>query len=484
MTGEPSEGGWGPLLDELRRRQGAARALGGAEKIGRQHAKGKLDARQRLERLFDPGSFTELGALVGGLDDLPGDGLVAGLGAVDGRPVLAAAEDFTVRGGSIGVGNTDKRYRLTQIAGREGLPLVLLLDGAGHRMTGEAAGRRPNDLQGLADLKGRVPLVTLVLGPAAGHSALAAPLADYSVMTERAALFTAGPLLVKAATGEDVTPEALGGPQVAVASGVVQDVVPDDDAAIDRARAWIGYFDGQVGEGDDLGPRPLADLLEVIPPDPRRPYAMVEVVDRLADVGSVLVAGAGFGGGMLTALIRLGGRTVAVVANDPSVRAGAIGRDEADKAARFLDTVAPFGLPVVFLADNPGVMAGTQAERDGVLGAAAGLFAAQRRYPGSKLHVTVRKAFGFGSSAMAMNPFDHQTLTLAFPGVLLGAMPAASGGRAAALTADEQAAAEILQAGGPYRTAHTMGYDDVIDPRDLRDRLLAGLVMAGGQAPR
>jgi methylmalonyl-CoA decarboxylase subunit alpha len=478
VTGDPSEGGWAPLLDELRRRTGAARALGGAEKIERQHTKGKLDARQRLERLFDPGSFTELGALVGGLDDLPGDGLVAGLGAVDGRPVLAAAEDFTVKGGSIGVGNTDKRFRLTQIAGREGLPLVLLLDGAGHRMTGEAAGRRPNDLQGLADLKGRVPLVTLVLGPAAGHSALAAPLADYSVMTEQAALFTAGPLLVKAATGEDVTPEVLGGPQVAVASGVVLDVVPDDAAAIDRARVWLGYFDGEVGEGDDVGPRPLGDLLEVIPPDARRPYAMVEVVDRLADLGSVLVAGAGFGGGMLTALIRLGGRTVAVVANDPSVRAGAIGRDEADKAARFLDSVAPFGLPVVFLADNPGVMAGTQAERDGVLRAAAGLFAAQRRYPGSKLHVTLRKAFGFGSSAMAMNPFDHQTLTLAFPGVLLGAMPAESGGRAAGLTADEQAAAEILQAGGPYRTAHTMGYDDVIDPRDLRDRLLAGLTLA------
>ncbi|HEY5886116.1 MAG TPA: carboxyl transferase domain-containing protein [Acidimicrobiales bacterium] len=484
MTGEPSEGGWGPLLDELRRRQGAARALGGAEKVERQHAKGKLDARQRLERLFDPGSFTELGALVGGLDDLPGDGLVAGLGAVDGRPVLAAAEDFTVQGGSIGVGNTDKRYRLTQIAGRERLPVVLLLDGAGHRMTGEAAGRRPNDLQGLADLKGRVPLVTLILGPAAGHSALAAPLADYAVMTEQAALFTAGPLLVKAATGEEVTPDALGGPQVAVASGVVHDVVADDDAAIDRARAWLGYFDGQVRDGDDVGPRSLGDLLEVIPPDPRRPYAMVDVVDRLADAGSAMVAGAGFGGGMLTALVRLGGRAVAVVANDPSVRAGAIGRDEADKAARFLDNMAPFGLPVVFLADNPGVMAGTQAERDGVLRAAAGLFAAQRRYPGSKLHVTLRKAFGFGSSAMAMNPFDHQALTLAFPGVLLGAMPAESGGRAAGLTADEQAAAEILQAGGPYRSAHTMGYDDVIDPRDLRDRLLAGLVMAGGPGVR
>ena len=484
MTGEASEGGWGPLLEELRRRRDAALAMGGTERVERQHAKGKLDARRRLDRLFDPSTFTELGALVGGLDHLPGDGLVAGLGAVAGRPVLAAAEDFTVKGGSIGVGNTDKRHRLTQIAGREGLPLVLLLDGAGHRMTGEAAGRRPNDLQGLADLKGRVPLVTLVLGPAAGHSALAAPLADYAVMTERAALFTAGPLLVKAATGEDVTPEALGGPEVAVASGVVHDVVADDAAAIDRARTWLGYFSGDVGEGDDTGARALDDLLEVVPPDPRRPYPMAEVVERLADSGSALIVGSGFGGGMLTALIGLGGRAVAVVANDPSVRAGAIGRDEADKAARFLDTVAPFGLPALFLADNPGVMAGTQAERDGVLRAAAGLFAAQRRYPGTKLHVTLRKAFGFGSSAMAMNPFDHQTLTLAFPGVLLGAMPAESGGRAAGLSADEQAAAEILQAGGPYRTAHTMGYDDVIDPRDLRNRLLSGLAAVRPPAPR
>jgi acetyl-CoA carboxylase carboxyltransferase component len=448
--------------------------MGGPERLAKQHGKGKLDARQRLDRLFDDGTFTELGMLVGGLVDLPGVGLVAGMGADDGRPVLAAAEDFTVKGGSIGTGNTDKRFRLTQIAERERLPLVLMLDGAGHRMTGETAGRRPNDLQGLAGLKGKVPLVTLVLGPAAGHSALAAPLADYAVMTRQASIFTAGPILVKAATGEEVTPEGLGGPQVAVASGVVHSVATDDEHAIEAARCWLSHFDGEV-RGDDVDPRRLDDLLDVIPPDPRRPYPMVEVVDRLADGDRMLPVGIGFGDGMFTALARLGGRPVGVVANDPSVRAGAIGRDEADKAARFLDTLAPFGLPVVFLADNPGVMAGTEAERQGVLRAASRLFAAQHRYPGTKLHVTLRKAFGFGSSAMAMNPFDHQTLTLAFPGVLLGAMPAESGGQAAGLSPDEQAAAEILQAGGPYRSAHTMGYDDVIDPRDLRNALLAGL---------
>jgi acetyl-CoA carboxylase carboxyltransferase component len=454
-------GDWGPLLDELGRRRAAAQAMGGPEKLARQHGKGRLDARQRLDRLFDPGTFVELGALVGSLDpDTPADGLVAGLGDVDGRPVLAGAEDFTVKGGSIGVGNTDKRFRLTQLADQERVPLVLMLDGAGHRMAPETAGRRPNDLQGLADLKGRVPLVTLVLGPAAGHSALAAPLADHSVMTEGAALFAAGPVLVKPATGEDVTPEDLGGPEVALPSGVVHDVVPDDGAAIDRARAWLSYF-GNDPAGSDTGPRRLDDLLEVVPPDPRQPYPIGEVIDRLVDDGSLLVVQPRFGEALVTALARLGGRAVAIVANDPAVRAGAIGRDEAHKAARFLDTVGPFGLPVVFLADNPGVMAGTTAEREGVLRAAAEMFTAQRRLRSSKLHVTLRKAFGFGSSVMAMNPFDGQTLTLALPGVTLAAMPA-----------------DGVAEAGPYRSAHSMGYDDVIDPRDLRDALLTGLRLA------
>jgi acetyl-CoA carboxylase carboxyltransferase component len=142
-----------------------------------------------------------------------------------------------------------------------------------------------------------------------------------------------------------------------------------------------------------------------------------------------------------------------------------------------------FHLPVVFLADNPGVMAGTAAERAGALRAAAGLFVAQRRVRGPKLHVTVRKAFGFGSSVMAMNPFDDQTTTLAFPGVSLASMPADSGGRVIGLGADDQAEADAEQASGPYRTAASMGYDDVIDPRELRDRLLAALQATGRTGP-
>ena len=170
-----------------------------------------------------------------------------------------------------------------------------------------------------------------------------------------------------------------------------------------------------------------------------------------------------------------------MVANDPSHGAGAIGVDEARKATHFLGVADAFHLPVVFLADNPGVMAGTAAERAGALRAAAGLFVAQRRVRSPKLHVTVRKAFGFGSSVMAMNPFDDQTTTLAFPGVSLASMPADSGGQAAGLEPAERAVAESRQGTGPFRTASSMGYDDVIDPRDLRNRLLAALRMASAR---
>jgi acetyl-CoA carboxylase carboxyltransferase component len=484
-------GDWGPLLDDLEARQRAAREMGGAERVGRQHDKGKLTARERVERLFDTGTFVELGALVGtsprpGVDTIPADGFVAGMGRVDGRPVLAGCEDFTVLGGSIGAAATDKRVRMCQLARQERIPLVFMLDGAGHRLTNRHSGRKPNDLQTLAALSGLVPIVTLVLGPAAGHSALCGPLADLSVMTEHASMFTAGPPLVKAATGEDVTKEALGGPQIHVdLSGVAHNVVTDDDAALALCRRYLSYFPANAWsappaaatDAADAGTRRLDDLLTLIPADDRKPYSMRAVVDRLVDAGSGLEIQPRYGRSLVTTLARLGGRSVAIVANDPGVRAGAIDTDAAEKAAHFLDVADCFHLPVVFLADNPGVLAGTKAERDGALRAAARMFAAQHRLTVPKLHVTLRKAFGFGSSVMAMNPYDDQTILYAFPGVTLGAMPAESGGRSAKLDDATQAEVSASQTGGPWPQAHGMGYDDVIDPRDLRDALLRALLL-------
>lgn len=467
--------------------------MGGPERLGRHHGRGKLDARARLDRLFDPGTFVELGAFTGQLDadgrpEAAADALVAGSGRIDGRPALAGAEDFTVLGGSIGSAGSDKRYRLCQLAAQERVPLVMMLEGAGHRVDEGPSGRRPNDLQALAELSGLVPLVCLVLGPSAGHGALTAPLMDFVVMTEAASLFTAGPPLVKAAVGEDVTAGELGGPAIHVArSGVAHNVVADDEAALRLARRYLSYLPPNAWgrapsvQGSDTGPREVPELLGLVPPDPRRPYSMRTLLRHVFDADSLLEIAPAYGPAMVCGFARLGGVAVAIVANDPGRKAGTIDADCAIKASHFLDVAGAFHLPVVFLADNPGVLAGTAAERTGVLRAAARMFAAQHRLRGPKLHVTVRKAFGFGSSVMAMNPFDGQTLSLAFPAVTLGALPVRSGADSAKLDAAavERIAAE--QAAGAFRTAARLGYDDVIEPQQLRNALLSGLRLSEGR---
>ncbi len=481
--------GWGPALEEIERRKSQALSMGGEPRLTRQSGRGRLNARERIATLFDPGSFSEIGQLVGTTEHppIPADALVAGSGRIGGRPALAGAEDVTVLGGSIGSGAADKRYRLCQLALQERVPLVMMLEGAGHRVTDSAAGRRPGDLMGLAELSGIVPMVCLVMGASAGHGALTAPLSDFAVMTESASIFAAGPPLVKSATGEEVTKEALGGPRVAAyASGVVHNVVADDREAIAVARRYLGYFPINAWEpppcrdGSDTGPRRLDDILDLIPSSPRRPYAIGPVLESLVDEGSLLAVQPAFGRSIVTALARLGGQSVAIVANDPEVMAGTVDSAAADKVAHFLDVAGAFGLPCIFLADNPGVLAGTLAERQGILRHAARMFAVQHRLAVPKLHVTLRKAFGFGSSIMAMNPFDGQTITLAFPSITLGAMPADSEGSAVA-DPEERARLAAEQANASISAASRLAYDAVIDPRDLRNALLAGLSLAAGR---
>jgi acetyl-CoA carboxylase carboxyltransferase component len=272
-------------------------------------------------------------------------------------------------------------------------------------------------------------------------------------------------------------------------SGVAHNLAVDDADAIATARRYLAYFPpnawsappGGLG-GPDTGPRRLDDLLDVIPPNPRQPYSMRAVVERFVDAGSCFEVQPHYGAAIVTALARLGGRSVAVVANDPNVRAGTVDTAAAEKAAHFIDVAGAFHLPCILLADNPGVMAGTQAERAGALRAVARMFAAQHRLRGPKLHVTVRKAFGFGSSIMGMNPFDGQTISLTFPAITLGALPASSGAASAKLTDDETAVIAAEQSAAAFRSASGMGYDDVIDPRDLRDALLRGMTLSENRA--
>jgi acetyl-CoA carboxylase carboxyltransferase component len=477
---------WQPILDELERRRAISRAMGGTERVERlMTARGKLDARQRLAALFDPGTFVEFGGLVGGTE-APADALVAGFGKVDGRTVVAAAEDFTVLGGSIGQGSAAKRYRAVDLARQERVPLVFMLDGAGHRLTETGSyGRSPNDLLALADLSGRVPMVCLVLGASAGHGALTSPLSDFTVMSEAGAMFTGGPPLVKAALGEDVSKEELGGPRVcAEIAGTAHNVAKTDAEAIALARRYLSYLPANrfaaapCREGPDAGPRLLDELLDLIPPSDRKPYKMHRVLERLVDRGSLFEIQPAYGAALITAFAYVGGQSCAIVANNPWVRSGSVDSAAAIKAMDFLETAGNFNLPVIFLADNPGVMAGTKAEREGILKWAGKMFRAERRLRVPKIHVTFRKAFGFGSTTMAHNPFDHQTLQLSFPNLTMSSMPAGPGGQSARLDAETQARVEAEQRAGAWRMASSLGTDDVIDPRELRNKLLQALELA------
>ncbi len=477
---------WSGILAELERRRAISRTMGGPERVERlMTARGKLDARARLAALFDPGSFVEFGGLVGGTE-VPADALVAGFGKVDGRTVIAAAEDFTVLGGSIGAGSAAKRYRAVELAHQERVPLVFMLDGAGHRLTETGGhGRAPNDLLALADLSGRVPMVCLVLGASAGHGALTSPLSDFTIMSGAGAMFTGGPPLVKAALGEDVSKDELGGPRVcAEIAGTAHNVAKTDGEAIALARRYLSYLPQNCfgaaphRGGPDAGPRLLDDLLDLIPPSDRKPYKMQRVLERVVDRGSLFELQPAYGASLITALAFVGGQSCAIVANNPWVRSGSVDSAAAIKAMDFLETAEHFNLPVVFLADNPGVMAGTKAEREGILKWAGKMFRAERRLTVPKIHVTFRKAFGFGSTTMGHNPFDRQTLQLSFPNLTMSSMPAGAGGASAKLDAETQARVEAEQRAGAWRMASTLGTDDVIDPRELRNKLLQALDLA------
>jgi acetyl-CoA carboxylase carboxyltransferase component len=494
MSGEQIPPDWASLLGELGARRSTAQAMGGEDRLARLRANGRLNAREQIAALCDPGSFQEIGSLAGalphaGLPPAPADALVGGVARIDGRVVLVGAEDFTVQGGSIGFATAAKRLRLAQLARQERAPLVMLLDGAGERASNalQRYPYAPNDMQEMAALSGQVPTVAVVTGSSAGHGAVTALLSDFVIMLEKSTLFAAGPALVAAATGETVSKEDLGGARMHVStSGVAHNVVTDEAEAFVLVRRYLALLPSSAwswppsshnGEAEE---RRLDALLHLVPRDAQRPYDMRSVVRELLDDGEHLEIQPLFGRSLLTALGRLGGESVAVVANQPTVLAGAIDRDAADKAARFLQIADAFHLPVIFLADNPGVLSGSKAERAGTLRAAARLYMAQSRLRVPKFHVTLRKAYGFGSSVMGMNPFDGQTLTLAFPGISLGGLPASGAGVAGYDQAGREQMAE-RQAEGAWSAGDTLAYDEIIDPRELRNALLAGLALGIGR---
>ena len=474
---------WQETLDDLERRRQHTWAMGGEERVAKHHDKGKLDARARIDRLLDKGSFRELGTLVGG--EIAADGIIVGSGMLNGAPVMVGAEDFTTLAGSIGPGGNSKRYRIAELAVRDRIPLVMMLEGAGFRPTGGHYGRTPTDLLAQANCSGRVPTVAAVLGPSAGHGALVAPVCDFRIMSSQGAIFTAGPPVVKESTGEEITKEDLGGPSVAALSGVIHNVGETDEAVIDDIKRYLSYFPPSAWSypaprtaDDASAPRPTPELLDIVSRDNKRVYDMRKVLDVIFDDPDWFEVQPKFGRAIICGLAHLGGHPVAVVANQPQVMAGSIDADAADKAAHFIMVADSFHLPIVFLADNPGMMPGSRSERSGVLRAGARMFAAQTAATTLKLHVTLRKAYGFGSMVMGMIPFDGQSAVFAFPGATMGAMGAAAMSRATGADVDEAERLRRVEVEASFRSASSLGFDEMIDPREIRNVLLHSLERA------
>ncbi|MBX9980598.1 MAG: acetyl-CoA carboxylase carboxyltransferase subunit [Mycobacterium gordonae] len=474
---------WQETLDDLDRRRRHSRGMGGPERLDKHRGKGKLDARARVERLLDPGTFREIGTLVGG--DVAADAIVTGSGLVHGKPVLVGAEDFTTLAGTIGPGGNSKRYRIAELAVRDRVPLVMLLDGAGFRPTGGHYGRTPTDLLAQTQCSGRVPTVAAVLGPSAGHGALVAPVCDFRIMSRHGTIFTAGPPVVKESTGEDISKEDLGGPDVALPSGVIHNVAEDDETVLDEIRRYLSYFPASawsypasLAPDDTTAPRPTPELLNIVSRDNRRVYDIRAVLDVVFDRPDWFEVQPSFGKAIICALAHLGGHPVAVVANQPQVLAGSIDAAAADKAAHFILVADSFHLPIVFMADNPGMLPGSRSERGGVLRAGGRMFAAQTAATTIKLHLTLRKAYGFGSMVMSLLGFDHQSATFAYPGATMGAMSAAALSRASHAGEDLTAKLRDAELQASFRSAEGFGFDELIDPRETRDALLASLQRA------
>jgi acetyl-CoA carboxylase carboxyltransferase component len=488
---------WHDEVEHIVRARQLAQEMGGPARIQRQHDAGKLTARERIGLLLDPGSFEEIGVLADHVSrrealadySAPADGVVTGMGSVAGRTTFVLAEDFTTLGGSVGRTGMRKRHRIRELAARELAPIVYLLDGAGARtqdfVNAGWVGGEPF-LQ-MARMSGVIPQVVGVLGPLAGDPALEVPLCDFKVMVKGSGMLAAaGPPLVAAATGIELSKEELGGWRLHTRTSGTVDIAVDDDAdAIAAIRTYLAYLPGSCYELPPEAPasEPSGspeDLLTLVPQNRKQPYDMRGIIKCLADADTMFELQAEYGRALLVGLARIEGHVVGVQANQPMVRAGAFGAEEADKCFHFLQLCNSFNIPVLFLTDVPGLMVGTAAEANATLrrGLRIASVMAYMRTP--TVSVLIRKAYGMG--AVVMNgPGGNQSLTLAWPSTEFGAMPAHGGVAAAhrrAISAagdpaETEAAIERQYAsmGGVLDAARAFDFDDLVDPRETRSRV-------------
>ena len=406
-------------MARLERMRAEALEGGGAVRVERQHAWGKLTARERLDLLLDPGSFVELDAFVThratefGLDrqHFLGDGVITGHGTIDGRLVFAFSQDFTVFGGSLSEAYAEKIGKVMDLAMKVGAPIIGLNDSGGARIQEGVV-----SLGGYADIflrnvmaSGVVPQISVILGPCAGGAVYSPAMTDFTVMVEGTSyMFVTGPNVVKAVTHEEVDSEALGGAAVHTGrSGVAHLAAHDEAEAMDRVRALLAHLpqnnlaDAPIIATSDPRDRMDPELDAVIPDEPSRPYDMHDVLRRVVDDGELLEIQPAWAGNILIGFARLGGRPVGIVAQQPQVLAGALDIDASVKAARFVRTCDAFNVPLVTFVDVPGFLPGVGQEHNGIIKHGAKLLYAYCEATVPKLTVITRKAYGGAYDVMS-----------------------------------------------------------------------------------
>ncbi len=495
-----------PLVEDLEARRAKAMLGGGEEKIAKQHEREKLTARERIALLIDPGTFVELGihgrphSAQRAMDgvEAPADGVITGYGKIDGRLVAVCAYDFTVMAGSMGMTGEIKVTRLRELALTKRIPFVWLLDSAGARVQ-EAAGAMFAGSGHLfreeVIMSGVIPQVAALMGPCAAGTAYIPGLADFVPMVKgRGSMALAGPHLVKAAVGEDVTQEELGGSRVHCRKSGVGDMeVADDEECIARIKEYLSYFPSNCEEAPPL--RPVADpieraeeaLLDVLPESNRKPYDMYEVIKLIVDDGDYLDIKRQWAKTIITCLARFGGRPVGIVANQPRQLGGILDNDSADKAARFVNLCNAFAIPLLFIQDVPGFMVGTKVEAEGIIRHGAKMLYAVANATVPKITVITRKAYGAGYYVMNGRAYEPD-LIVAWPSAEISVMGAEGvveiAFRKVVEEAEDPAAkrAELIEAFRKqfdvYIAAGNDLIDDVIDPRETRVTICKALEMA------
>ena len=497
-----------------------ARGLDAArdEVVARRHARGHRTARENVADLLDEGSFVEYGPLVVAaqrrrrpLDDLiartPADGLVAGVGTVDGRPTAVLSYDYTVLAGTQGYRNHHKKDRLFDVIERLRLPVVFFAEGGGGR-PGDTDAPGVSGLDTLAfhlwgGLSGLVPRVGIANGRCFAGNAAILGSSDVVIATRGANIGMGGPAMIEGGGLGVFAPEDVGPVEVQVANGVVDVLVDDEAEAVAVARRYLAYF---ADPGPSPAPSPstpptwaVADqaaLRDLVPENRRRVYDVRAVITGLADTGSVLELRAGFAPGMITALAEVEGRPLGIVANNPAHLAGAIDADGADKAARFLQLCDAFDVPLLFLCDTPGIMVGPEAEETGLVRHASRLFVVGASLTVPFGTIILRKGYGLGAQAMAGGSFKAPLFCVAWPTGEVGGMGLEGAVRlgyrkelAAIDDPTEREAAfqgmvdAAYEHGKALNSASHFEIDDVIDPADSR-RWITSMLTSAPRPPR